>query len=987
MMFKRLFTAAALWLAASQTSFAQPKPADEVRAYVFGNSLIHHLAEEDHTNVPHWLDLLAEADGRRLALDGQWGFIRNFADGLPPSANWSFNGVDSAWNSRRQRFGDAGFTAFLVNPANFIQYQAPDRPYDGENARGESPVDATLRLFDWVTREAPGVPVYIYEGWAEMDSIAGSFPPRDRGLRRFHDYNQGDYHDWFTSYRDMVAEARPDWDVRLIPVASTLSWLLSQEPLSDLAVTDLYSDGAPHGRPTLYFLAAMITYAALYETPLPENPPLPSAIHPTVREAYPQIAAWVWERIEPTFDGVQRVAAPAAGAPAQQADAAPEPLAPVAPAKRATPAPGAVPDGVPALAMGLNGIADWSTQHPFINVMKTARPWIGHLPGQWGGVDVAQLREEGHLNAQGWPIRVPDSVTKLETFLFTDQFEQDDYLRGTWLVRYEGTGSFEIGGRAQRVQLGNGEGRFFYEPGEGLVSIALFETDPNDPIRNIAIFKEEHLPLYDSGVLFNPDWIALIEDLRSVRYMDWMQTNGSTIATWDQRPRLSDYSWVEKGVPLEVMVALANQIGADPWFNMPHLADDDYVTNFATYVRDALDPRLMAYVEYSNEVWNFIFPQAHYAAAQAEALWGRSEDGWMQYYGLRAAQVMDIWTDVYGAGAEARLIRTMATHTGWQGLEETILQAPLAMLALGRAPQDSFDAYAVTGYFGFEMGGEEYAGTMRGWLDDAERRATRSGEEQGLRRIALREYVNANRFEPANAPVANALRDGSLKELIEVIFPYHASAAQRAGLDLVMYEGGTHVAGHGEQVSDDRLTEFFIQFNYSPEMAAIYLDLLEGWRNAGGRLFNAFVDVAPPSQWGSWGARKYLGDDSARWDALMAFNASGDGGWQNRPVEAFANGLRLTGTNSGETLTGSGEEDTLIGGGGNDRLISNGASDHLHGGEGVDTAVLPGSRGEYVATQTETGWLLSSPYGLIQIASVERLEFADGTTVETTALN
>ncbi|WP_439119675.1 hypothetical protein [Marivita sp.] len=39
------------------------------------------------------------------------------------------------------------------------------------------------------------------------------------------------------------------------------------------------------------------------------------------------------------------------------------------------------------IAFGLNGIADWSTQHPFIDVMKSGRRWIGHLPNQWGGVD------------------------------------------------------------------------------------------------------------------------------------------------------------------------------------------------------------------------------------------------------------------------------------------------------------------------------------------------------------------------------------------------------------------------------------------------------------------------------------------------------------------------------------------------------------------------------------------------------------------------
>ena len=53
--------------------------------------------------------------------------------------------------------------------------------------------------------------------------------------------------------------------------------------------------------------------------------------------------------------------------------------------------------GPPDHAIGLAGVADWSAQQPFINVMKTARPWIGHETGQWGGLTESDLREQGVL--------------------------------------------------------------------------------------------------------------------------------------------------------------------------------------------------------------------------------------------------------------------------------------------------------------------------------------------------------------------------------------------------------------------------------------------------------------------------------------------------------------------------------------------------------------------------------------------------------------
>lgn len=947
---------------------------EDLKVYVFGNSLVHHVSEtEPNTNVAHWLDLMSSVDRRGFALDGQWGFMRNFANDLPPRPNWSFPGVRSGWNPGRQSFGGAEFDAVVLTPANFIQGIAPDSPYEGDNPGNTSPLDAALKLFDWTARETPDLRYYIYEGWSDMGSVPVRFPPNARGLRRYHAFNQAEYHDWFKSFADMLASERPGLELRLIPVASTLGALMAEAPLNDLVAEDLYTDDAPHGTTTLYFLAAMVSYATLYEAPPPADLDVPAEIHPTVRAAYPQIAAAVWAQVQAYLDPVR-------GSSAGQIVTAVVPSVEVLPDLPRAEAPeplseNIVPEGIPALAMGLNGIADWSTQHPFINAMKSARPWVGHLPGQWGGVTAQELFEQGHLAPNGWPLRMPKTITKLETFILTDQADQAEHLRGTWEVRYQGQGTLRIGGRAKKVDLSGGIGRFDYEPGEGLVSIEITDIDPSDPIRDIVIVKQDQWEMYEAGALFNPDWLENVENLRSVRFMDWMQTNSSRISGWDDRPVFDDYSWVEKGVPLPVMVALANQIGADPWFNIPHLADDDYVRNFAAYVRDHLDPRLMAYVEYSNEVWNFIFTQAIHARDQALELWGAGDTGWMEYYGYRAAQVMQIWTDVYGPEADARLVRVAATHTGWQGLEEYILASENAAEDLGALPQTFFDAYAITGYFGYEFGGEEYAPQMQAWLDASEALARTAGEEQGLKRVALREFMRPMLYEAAFAPVAQALKDGPLREIVEQVFPYHAQAAQAAGLDLIMYEGGTHVTGHGDAVNDDRLTGFFIEFSYTPEMAEMYEILLNGYRAAGGKLFNAFVDISPASKWGSWGAKRYIGDTNLRWDELMRYNAAGDDGWQNRSPDDFANGLRLTGTPGDDVMTGSAEEDVILAGPGDDEILSGGGGDHLHGGDGLDTVMLEGALSDYVFGTTPYGITATRGTTTVTMAGVELLGF------------
>jgi hypothetical protein len=54
---------------------------------VWGNSLIHHLTNDDDTAMPHWLSRLARAGDKSFSLDGQWGFVRDFANNLPPVPN------------------------------------------------------------------------------------------------------------------------------------------------------------------------------------------------------------------------------------------------------------------------------------------------------------------------------------------------------------------------------------------------------------------------------------------------------------------------------------------------------------------------------------------------------------------------------------------------------------------------------------------------------------------------------------------------------------------------------------------------------------------------------------------------------------------------------------------------------------------------------------------------------------------------------------
>ncbi|MFY0619869.1 calcium-binding protein [Shimia sp.] len=931
---KRGMAAAVCAVGLGMAAAAQTEGAQSETVYIFGNSLVHHLTDSDETTVPHWIGRLAQAAGTTFQMDGQWGFLRDFADSDTPKADWRFKEVAQGWTRQYRNFADVPWSAVVITPANFIQRQPPDRAYGGDNPDNLSPLSATLSVIDTMQEQVGPVPFAIYEGWALMGNQVSRFPPGARQLRKYYRYNAGDYHNWFDDYVEMLRAARPDAEIDLIPVASVMAELFDGGVLDGIPAEALYSDDAPHGTATTYLLAAAITYVHLYQSELPLDIALPDSIHVDVRT--------YWEAVR---DEIHRLVLK----PEQQATAQPVSAAPAKTPAAEAPKLAGLGLANPALAMGLEPITDWSRQQPFINRMKTARPWIGHVGEGWGGIRFEDLIDRGLLDDDGWVWGIPDDIEAVETLILTDQSEAADGMAGRYRVTWQGTGELTLTGRARVTAQAPNEIWFDYAPGDGLVGLRINATDPErvgDYIRNIVVVALPHVPLWEAGAVFNPDWLNVIDDLRLVRFMDWMQTNGSTLSAWDARPEVSDFSYSWRGAPVEVMVQLANKIGADPWFTMPHLSDAEFQTQFATYVHDHLDPGLVAYVEYSNELWNWGFEQAQWALREGEARWGKGRDVQMQFAGMKAAQNAKLWGEVFGTQSE-RLIRVLATHTGWPGYEAGLLDAPLWQAEGNRAPVNYFDAYGVTGYFGVSLGMEDGAATLRGWLDAARATAQAEGAAQGLQRAALTAYVESHKFDGVFAQAVAALRAGDLRQMTEEFWPYQAQLARDQGLHLVMYEGGSHVAGVGVQANDDVLTEFYIAFSTSEELAQLYDTLLSAWQEIGGRSFNAFTDLGRPSKWGSWGHLRHLWDTTPRHDRLAEYNTKGPHWDAARDEAAFLHGGIYLGSDGPDRLEGTGKRDVLLGAGGDDVLVARGRGDLLHGGQGSDRVVLPGVRADY----------------------------------------
>jgi len=138
---------------------------------------------------------------------------------------------------------------------------------------------------------------------------------------------------------------------------------------------------------------------------------------------------------------------------------------------------------------------------------------------------------------------------------------------------------------------------------------------------------------YDTPDVFAPQFVALLAPFRALRFMDWEETNGSTLASWAERPAANQFGKNANGVPFEHIVELVNLTGKDAWITIPEHATDDFIAQLASFMAANLDLAKIAaarraqgitapfqlIVENSNETWNtgFTAYQTFLAAANA----------------------------------------------------------------------------------------------------------------------------------------------------------------------------------------------------------------------------------------------------------------------------------------------------------------------------------------------------------------------------------
>lgn len=278
------------------------------RLFVFGHSLIDHrppaiATPSDETTVPHWLQLFAQEAGHTIAAGGQYGFLpshrANIINGnVQPQ--WGYDIVPGVWDIDNETFAEANMTSVMITIANFIQNDLlPTDDYYNEPA-GVTPISTTEYIFNWADQLEPGARYFIYENWPETNLAVPNptYPISSAQFDTYNAYTQGDFHDWWIDLHDAVLANRPDLNIRMIPVGPTLAKLFGSNLADQVPYTELYEDLDPHGRATLYFLAAMVTYAALYQEQPPATFVVPSIVHEDIRNNYAAVSTFIWDELQ-----------------------------------------------------------------------------------------------------------------------------------------------------------------------------------------------------------------------------------------------------------------------------------------------------------------------------------------------------------------------------------------------------------------------------------------------------------------------------------------------------------------------------------------------------------------------------------------------------------------------------------------------------------------------------------------------------------------
>lgn len=269
------------------------------------------------------------------------------------------------------------------------------------------------------------------------------------------------------------------------------------------------------------------------------------------------------------------------------------------------------------VAGGIGGMTDWDRIRHYNDEINNSRGFFKMNSGTLADTD-----------AEGWPTEASYVVLGggigLRPGVHKGSFSGSAVVENHWGP-----------GKIRNVVSDSGSTTFDYEVPDGVPDADGMVNPTNWAIRfstgatNVRLIAPG-VPT-ENAPMFSKEIVGYYAKFGGLRFMDPMGTNGNATTTWESRVKPTRRGGnggfsVGSGKPVEHVVELANAAYREPgsrlkqiWVNVPHKATDDYVANFAAYLRDHLDPGIVVNVELSNETWNYSFAAESYFRLMAQA--------------------------------------------------------------------------------------------------------------------------------------------------------------------------------------------------------------------------------------------------------------------------------------------------------------------------------------------------------------------------------
>jgi hypothetical protein len=533
------------------------------------------------------------------------------------------------------------------------------------------------------------------------------------------------------------------------------------------------------------------------------------------------------------------------------------------------------------LGINLNFVSYYDPEQPFLNIFKTTGI-TQSTPTAWStrtAGNNAETHEEEYLqlDSDGYPTSLkalasdpssPQLFGQVCTIILSDLGNSNagtglPYRPGQYVILYDGNGTISVSDDGRVVSTSPGRIVFnVSQPTHNGVYLCITSSTPGNYVRNIRVVKSEEESLLDAGQIYTPKFLSLMQNFRVIRAMQWlkMDENPGPTGNWARRPLMSNAGWGSyRGVPLEAVISLCNAVSADCWLNIPISADDNFITQMATLVHQQLGSTQKVYIELSNEVWNSGYPQYNYAINQGLAEWPSNTDAVLanrNWYGMRTAQMCDIWAQVWGSD-DSRVHCVLGAQAAVTWTATDSLNCPL----WAQAPcyKHHITDVAIAPYFNF------WSGAPGAWSH--------------LNSTAVLNNI-FTQFSSGGA-IPGAVRGGALAQASSWEAAYKTALAPY-GLPFIAYEGGQSLVG----MNNTALVSAYTAANRDPRMAAAYTTALSNWKANGGRVYVLFNDIYSPGTFGEWGALESFMDTVSplssappKWQAIQNFIKSNPCWW------------------------------------------------------------------------------------------------------------